>query len=732
MDMETNPFCAAGMHLPNGSFATFGGNGAITTGGNIGDDFPAGAGSAYWDSTYQDYDGTKAIRIINPCSSSISDTDLNTDCTWYDSPTGLQMQKHRWYPAAEPLADGSVVLVGGFVNGGYINRNTPNTDPEYSNGAAEPTYEFYPSKGDAEVMQFMIKTSGLNAYAHTYLMPSGLMFVQANYSTILWNYTANTETTLPDMPDQIVRVYPASGATAMLPLTPANNYTPTILFCGGSDMTDDQWGNYSFPMIDTFNYPASTDCHTITPEPTDGSDPVYVQDDDLPVGRTMGQFIALPDGTMLVINGGANGTAGYAEHTAETLSYSDMPYGMSLCAAPVLQPAIYDPSQPLGSRWSTAGLSSSTIPRLYHSSAMLMPDASVFIAGSNPNVDVNLTTYFPTTYEAEIFYPPYFAATTRPSPQNIPSKLTYGGSYFDILVPASSYSGTANDAASNTSIWLMRGGFTTHAMNMGQRALQLNNTYSVQSNGSIILHVSQPPPNPNLFQPGPGWVYVTVNGIPSNGTYVLVGSGSIETQPTSAVVSLPTSVRLDSASGTADGSDTGSSSGGSTSHTGAIIGGIVAAIAAVGVLGAIFGICLARRRRAAAQAAGEKGGYAMRSTSLGSGAGGYAAGGAAAGMAGRGAGGGGGGIRTSESSAFVPLQGNMSTASLNSPYQDNDPYSGGGQQPHGGQQGAQRFGDEDGRETPLSYYGGTRSGEFDPYYGDNAQRMSTSQGPPRY
>lgn len=221
-----------------------------------------------------------------------------------------------------------------------------------------------------------------------------------------------------------------------------------------------------------------------------------------------------------------------------------------------------------------------------------------------------------------------------------------------------------------------------------------------------------------------------MNGIPSNGTYVIVGSGAIETQTTSAVTTLPTSVRLDSASGTADGSDTGSSGSdsGSTSHTGAIIGGIVAAIAAVGVLGAVFGICLARRRRAAAAAANEKSGYAMRSTSLGSGGAGmgYAAGaaGAAAGMAGRG---GGGGIRTSESSAFVPLQGNMSTASLNSPYQDNDPYSGGG-----AQGGANRFGDEDGRETPLSYYGATRSGEFDPYYGDNAPRMSTSQGPPRY
>lgn len=32
-------------------------------------------------------------------------------------------------------------------------------------------------------MQFMVATSGLNSYAHLYLLPSGRMFVQANYST---------------------------------------------------------------------------------------------------------------------------------------------------------------------------------------------------------------------------------------------------------------------------------------------------------------------------------------------------------------------------------------------------------------------------------------------------------------------------------------------------------------------------------------------------------------------
>jgi hypothetical protein len=46
------------------------------------------------------------------------------------------------------------------------------------------------------------------------------------------------------MPGQVIRVYPASGGVAMLPLTVANNYTQTLLFCGGTDMPEPLWGMY--------------------------------------------------------------------------------------------------------------------------------------------------------------------------------------------------------------------------------------------------------------------------------------------------------------------------------------------------------------------------------------------------------------------------------------------------------------------------------------------------------
>ena len=329
----------------------------------------------------------------------------------------------------------------------------------------------------------------------------------------------------------------------MLPLTPRNGYNPTLIFCGGqSGLSDNDWGNYGFPNANTWTIPASADCQRITPEPTDGSSPAYVQDDDLPVGRTMGQFIALPDGTMLLLNGGAYGTAGYATQTGQAASLAQMPYGESLATDPVFQPLIYNPNAAAGSRWSNAGLGNSTVPRLYHSTAVLLPDGSVMVAGSNPNADVNLNTTFPTTYTAEYFYPSYFGASTRPAPQNVPTTLSYGGNPFDITLSSSSYTGDANDAAGNTTVWLIRPGFSTHSMNMGQRSMQLNNTYTVQSNGAITIHTAQLPPYPNLFQPGPALLFVTINGIPSNGTFVTVGNGKVGTQSTAAVSVLPASV----------------------------------------------------------------------------------------------------------------------------------------------------------------------------------------------
>jgi len=181
MDIRTNTFCASGMHLPNGSFVTFGGNSAVTTNGAQGSQtFPDGQGS--WDDFYQDYDGRRSIRIVNPCK--ITDSLTSSNCRWFDEPEQLSMKRRRWYSSAEPTAEGQIVIIGGFVNGGYINRFLPNDDPAFERGSAEPTYEYFPPKdGEPQIVNFVVRTSGLNSYPHTFLMPSGRMMLQANVST---------------------------------------------------------------------------------------------------------------------------------------------------------------------------------------------------------------------------------------------------------------------------------------------------------------------------------------------------------------------------------------------------------------------------------------------------------------------------------------------------------------------------------------------------------------------
>ncbi len=123
VSVTTNTFCASGATLGNGTWVVAGGNQAVGYGG---------AAVAQNLSPYADYDGTRAIRLLEPGSK-----------TWIDSPSTStaqvnMLQSARWYPGIEVLEDGSVLFVGGAVGGGYINRNTPNVDPFYEGGGSNP------------------------------------------------------------------------------------------------------------------------------------------------------------------------------------------------------------------------------------------------------------------------------------------------------------------------------------------------------------------------------------------------------------------------------------------------------------------------------------------------------------------------------------------------------------------------------------------------------------------
>ena len=180
VDVVSNPFCASGMHMPNGSFIAFGGNGAIGPGGNVGD-----TGSGAYDTSYNDFAGQTGVRVMNPIDCSGDDASTSSACQWYDNPNATSLKRMRWYSTAESLGDGSVAIIGGFSNGGYINRNYPNeNDPVWQGNASQPTYEFWPPRDEEPpLMQFLVDAGGLNSYPLTWLLASGKMVLQANVST---------------------------------------------------------------------------------------------------------------------------------------------------------------------------------------------------------------------------------------------------------------------------------------------------------------------------------------------------------------------------------------------------------------------------------------------------------------------------------------------------------------------------------------------------------------------
>ena len=102
-----------------------------------------------------------------------------------------------------------------------------------------PTYEFFPSQGNPIASPILQTTLPVNLYPLTWLLPSGNILIQSNWATVVLNYQTNVETPLDNIPSA-VRTYPASAGTAMLPLTPGNNWTATIMFCGGTDLASDR------------------------------------------------------------------------------------------------------------------------------------------------------------------------------------------------------------------------------------------------------------------------------------------------------------------------------------------------------------------------------------------------------------------------------------------------------------------------------------------------------------
>jgi Domain of unknown function (DUF1929)/Chitobiase/beta-hexosaminidase C-terminal domain len=192
--------------------------------------------------------------------------------------------------------------------------------------------------------------------------------------------------------------------------------------------------------------------------------------------RSYHNSTVLPDGNVLITGG---------EGTTNPFDQSTAVYAAEMWS-------------PTSQTYST--MASMQIARVYHSTALLLPDGRVLMGGSGEYGTGSIDQL-----NAEIYSPPYLFKGSRPTVTSVPSSLTYNGQ-FTIQTP---------DAADITSVSLVRLGSATHAFNQNQRYIPLTFTPSV---GSLSV---QAPLNGNIAPPGYYMLFIVKNtGVPSVGVFV--------------------------------------------------------------------------------------------------------------------------------------------------------------------------------------------------------------------
>ncbi|KAM7256794.1 hypothetical protein ACFE04_012535 [Oxalis oulophora] len=421
-------------------------------------------------STGGDKKGSWTVRFLK--------ADLKADWREYK----MALKDARWYATSVTLDDGRFVIIGG--------RDV------YS-------YEFIPEEGknttETFPMPFLEETKDPalnNLYPFVHLSTDGNVYVFANNRSILLDAKNNKVLReYPVLPGGS-RGNPATGMSALLPIivddsnkdkTPAD-----VLVCGGS--TPD-----AFFMAETkkIYVQALTDCNRI--RITD-DDPKW-RTEQMPSPRMMGDMVILPNGQVIILNGCKNGTAGWGDGKV-----------------PNYTPVLYTPEALMNNRFQE--LNSSTIPRMYHSTAILLPDARILVAGSNSNNGYLYNVEFPTELRVEKFAPPYMDSSLdaqRPAivGAHTTSKLNYGKE-FNLRMKI----GVDDVKKEQLIVTMYPPPFTTHGITMDQRLVVLQVKNLVKNNdGSYDLKVNAPPTGAIAPQ-GYYLLYPVYQGIPSTGMWV--------------------------------------------------------------------------------------------------------------------------------------------------------------------------------------------------------------------
>ena len=200
--------------------------------------------------------------------------------------------------------------------------------------------------------------------------------------------------------------------------------------------------------------------------------------------RIFANAVVLPSGQVFITGGQVYGQP-FSDDTAQ------------------LQPEMWDP---VTTRFTK--LASNTIPRVYHSTALLLPDATV-ISGGGGLCGSCATNH----YDAQVYSPPYLfnadgSRAIRPVITNAPAQVA-------ITNPRSILTASTNVPVSSWS--LVRLGSTTHTVNTDQRRIPLYGT----NNG--LTYSLELPTDPGIFLPGYYMLFaMNAQGTPSVAKFVWV------------------------------------------------------------------------------------------------------------------------------------------------------------------------------------------------------------------
>ncbi|MCW3098265.1 MAG: putative galactose oxidase [Chthonomonadaceae bacterium] len=369
---------------------------------------------------------------------------LNQACI-YDSVantwTAIERMNHgRWYPSALTLSDGSVfVLSGSFAdnNGKVVNNDVPQI---WNNGPWDDRVNFI----------------GLQLFPRLHLAPDGRIFMSGPLTQ-----TYLLDTTQP----------PGVGTWTPLAMRDNNlrDYAPSVMYAPGKVI-------FLGGGNDPFTQRPTTACEIID---LTAPAPRWRSTGGMQFARRQHNAVILPDGTVLV-TGGTQGGGG------PNPGFNDLTPGQTVHTAELWDPAT-DTFTPMADE---------AVDRCYHSTAVLLPDATVLSAGGGEYFPIESTGQEndpkDSHRDGQIFSPPYLFRGPRPTITAAPADVTYN-SKFKVSVP--------NPARISLVTWI-RLPSVTHSCDQNQRINFLEFTA-----GAASLTVTAPP-NANVCPPGHYMLFV--------------------------------------------------------------------------------------------------------------------------------------------------------------------------------------------------------------------------------